>query len=137
MNGALKDKDVFRVKVLRFLKSQLDAAAKDKLGDLTEEEVVKVIQKKIKQSQDALEKYNQGGRPELAEAERREIETVKSYLPAELSPKELGDIVERVLAGFGAVTKKDFGRVMGAVVKEVAGRADGRAIKELVEGKLS
>lgn len=133
---ALKGKEAFKVKVLRFLKSQLDSAAKDKRADLTDEEAVRVIHKKIKQSQDAIEKYGQGGRPELADSEQAEVDLVSAYLPAQLSASELDAIVEKVVAGAGEITPKDFGRLMGMVMKEVGGSADGKAVKDRVESAL-
>lgn len=137
LTAAMKNKDAFRVNLLRFLKSQIDSAAKDKLADLSDEEVVKVIAKRLKQSKDAQEKFIAGARPELAEAEKQEAEAISIYLPQQLSEEELRSIVKKVIAESGATSAKDFGRVMGAVVKQVKGQADGQKIKSLVEESLS
>lgn len=133
---ALKGKEAFKVKVLRFLKSQLDSAAKDKQADLTDEEAVKVIHKKIKQSQDSIDKYEQGGRPELAAAERDEVSLVSAYLPAQLSDAELDAVVDKIMSGIGEATPKDFGRLMGMVMKAVGDKASGKAVKDRVERAL-
>lgn len=136
MLRATKNKDAGRLKILRFLKSQLDGAAKDKLADLTDEEVQKVLQHKIKQSREAAEKFLAGSRPELAAAENAEIELVLEYLPQPLSEAELQAVIEKVIAGSGGATAKDFGRVMGLVVKQVNGRAPGSAVKAAVQRAL-
>lgn len=136
MLAATKNKDLGRLKILRFLKSQLDSAAKDKLADLTDEEVQKVLQRKIKQSEEAAEKFQAGQRPELAAAERAEIELVSGYLPKPLSENELKAAVEKVIAGLGGVTAKDFGRVMGLTVKQVGASASGSAVKAAVQRAL-
>ncbi|MEK9180727.1 MAG: GatB/YqeY domain-containing protein, partial [Patescibacteria group bacterium] len=110
--SALKRKEAFVVKVLRFLKSNLDSAEKDKLAPLTDEEAMKVIQKRIKQSQDAKEKYILGKRDELAAAEQSEIDLIAAYLPAQLSEVELADLAKSAIAELNASSVKDFGRVM-------------------------
>jgi uncharacterized protein YqeY len=136
MLTATKNKDLGRLKILRFLKSQLDAAAKEKLADLTDEEVQKVLQRKIKQSQEAAAKFLAGSRPDLAAAENEEIELVSGYLPKQFSEEELAAVVAKVVDDLGNVTAKDFGRVMGLVMKQVGARASGSAVKTAVERAL-
>lgn len=137
LHAAQKAKDAFAVKVLRFLKSHLDAEAKTKLKPLTAEEEIRVIQRRIKQSEEAKDKYRQGGRAELVAAEQQEMDLLTTYLPAQLSDEEIVALVTAAVERLGAAGSKDFGRVMGAVVKEVAGRAGGARIKAAVERALN
>ena len=136
IKSAMRRKDEFVLKVLRFLKSNIDSVAKDKLKELSEEEVVAVLRKRIKQSEDAKEKYAQGGRADLADSEAREMDLINTYLPTQMSQDELARIATSVASQLGARSMKDFGRVMGRVVGEVAGRADGKSIKAAVEAVL-
>lgn len=132
----MKSKEIFVVKVLRFLKSQLDAAAKDKLADLTDGEAIKVIQRRIKQSQEAKEQYSAGHREDLVAAEQAEIDLVSTFLPQQLSAEELTQLVARTISKLQANSPRDFGRVMKQVMEEVSGRAEGRVVKETVEELL-
>lgn len=136
MLQAVKAKAADRLKILRFLKSQLDSAAKDKLADLTDEEVQKVLQRKIKQSQEAREKFQAGERPELAAAEQAEIDLVSQYLPKPLSKEELKTIVDELVLSADAKTNKDFGRVMGLAMKRVGAGAAGSDVKAAIERAL-
>jgi uncharacterized protein len=100
---------------------------------LTDEETVEAIRAEVKKRRDAAEGFEKGGRRESAEKERREEEILQSYLPAEMSNEELEKIVGEVVAGFGEVSQKDFGRVMGEVMKRVKGQASGDRVSTTVK----
>lgn len=125
------------VKVLRFLKSNLDNAVKEKRSKLTDEEVIAIIRKRLKQGQEAKEKFLLGNRQDLVESEQKEMDIIARYLPKQLSTEELKLLVEKIALELEAKGAADFGRVMKAVIKEVGGRADGRTVKEIVEKALS
>jgi uncharacterized protein YqeY len=137
LTAAMKGKDAFAVNVLRFAKSFIDSAAKEKKAPLSDEEVARVLHRRIKQSQDAIEQFQQGQREDLAVSERREIEMLQRYLPDQLSEAELEELVEKAIAEAGATGPKDFGKVMGKAMSAVAGRADGRSVKAAIEKKLT
>jgi uncharacterized protein YqeY len=103
---------------------------------LSDEEALKVIKRKANQRKDSIEQFVKGGRPELAEKEKQELEILESYLPAQMSDEELQRIIEAKKAELGVTEKKDVGRLMGAVMKEVGGNADGSRVKALIEGSL-
>lgn len=134
--AAMKSKDASKVRILRLVKSALDAAAKDKKEELSDQEAISVIRKKIKQSQDSKEKYAAGGRKDLVAAEQMEIDLLSQYLPAALSPAEIEKLVRQVAAETGAQSLKDLGKVMGKLMKLVAGRAEGAEVKRIVEQVL-
>jgi uncharacterized protein YqeY len=137
LTAAMLRKDALTVKILRFTKSFIDAAAKEKKATLSDEEAVKVLQRRIKQSQDAKEKFLQGNREELAAAEQQEIDLIGRYLPTQLPEAELVEEVKKAIAELNATSPKDLGRVMGKAMAALAGRADGKAVKAAAEKLLA
>lgn len=125
------------MKVLRFLKSNLDSVEKDKLSPLSEEEATKVLKKRVKQSNDSIEQYRQGGRADLVKAEQAELDMILAYLPPQLAEAELESLIRKVVEENHAAGPKDFGLVMKKSVEAVAGRADGKAVKQTVDKILS
>ena len=129
-------KDADRLSTLRLLKSALGYLQIERKTDsLNDADVIVVIQKEGKKRRDAIEQYQTGGRPELAEKEAKELTVLESFLPPALSPEELDALVRATIQELGATSKKDMGPVMKAVQVKVAGRADGKTISGLV-GKL-
>jgi len=134
---AMKSKDESKVSVLRMMKSALQNE-KIKIGhDLSDEEIVKVVQSQIKQRKDSIETYTAGGRTELADKEKSEIEFLSAYMPEQLSDDELTTIVKAAIETTGATTAADMGKVMGNVMPQVAGRADGGQISAKVKELLA
>lgn len=133
---AMLAKDAEKLSTLRLLKSALGYVQIEKKTDqLSDAEVTSVIQKESKKRRDSIEQYRNGGRPELAEKEARELAVLETFLPAPLAPEELEKLVRAAIQELGATSKKDMGPVVKAVQARAAGRADGRAISGLV-GKL-
>jgi len=137
MVTAAKNRDKLTLGVLRFVKSSLDALRKDKGENLTDEEVIAGLKKRIKQGKDSVEKFTAGNRSDLVETESKQLEIVSAYLPQQMTEAELEAVVDKVILEAQVTSKKDFGKVMGLVVKESAGRADGKLIKSIVEKKLT
>jgi hypothetical protein len=103
---------------------------------LADGDVVVVIKKQVKQRQDSIEGFEKGGRTDLVEKEKAELAVLKSYLPEEIPPAQLEEIVKAVIAEVGATTKTDMGKVMKAVQAKVAGRADNRLVSQIVSANL-
>ena len=122
IQAALKDKDI-----------ELRGAGK---GPASDDEILAVMQKMIKQRQESLAIYEQGGRPELAAQEREEAEVIQSFLPKQMDEAEVRAAIEAAIAEAGATSMKDMGKVVGALRGKYAGRMDfGRAsglVKELL-----
>ena len=135
---ALKAKDSLKSSVLSFLRAEIInvATAKKKTG-LEDSEVIAVIKKQIKQRKDSIEQFSQGGRLELAEKEKKEMEILKGYLPPELSEEEIKKVIEEVICLTAASGLKDMGKVMKEVNARIAGRADGKLVSDLVKERLS
>ena len=136
--SAMKAKDTVKVASIRSIKTAITVAeTAPGSKELTDAEILKLIQKLIKQREDAAEQYNAAGRKELADNELSEINVMKEYLPTPLSDDEVELIVKDVISETGASTMKDMGKVMGIVNGKVAGRANGSVVAKLVKTLLS
>src|SRR5207249_2495526 len=136
IKAAMMAKDAPRLSTLRLLKSALGYAQMERKTDnLSDADFVAVVQKEVKKRRDAIEQYEKGNRPELAEKEKKEISVLETFLPKPLSPEELEQLVKAAIQELGATSKKEMGPVIKAVQAKAAGRADGKTISGVV-GKL-
>ena len=136
LKAAMLAKDADRLSTLRLLKSALGyAQIERKTEQLSDADVLGLVQKEIKKRRDAIEQYEKGGRPELAAKEKKEIPVLETFLPQPLSSAELEQLVKAAIQELGAATKKEMGPVIKAVQARAAGRADGKSISAVV-GKL-
>lgn len=136
---AMKKRDDLRLSVLRMLKSAIQMAQIEKGRDfpLSDDEILVIVRRLIKQRNEAAEMYRSGGAHDRAESELNEIKVLDSYQPEQLSDEEIEKIVTEISSQVGASDPKDMGKVMGKAVAAVKGRADGGRIKELVLKHLS
>lgn len=135
---SLREKEAVKTSVLRLLMSAWQTEEiKNKRKELTDEQGLKIVRSEIKKRKEAAELYEQGGRSELAEKEREEMEILKKYLPPQLSEEELRDLVVRLKEEAGAESQKGFGKLMGRVMKETGGKADSSLVKKVVEEALA
>jgi uncharacterized protein len=134
---AMKGKEKERLTVLRSLKSALKNKEIDIKKELDDDGCIAVLHSQVKMRKQAIELYVQGGREELAEQERKEIEIIKSYLPQPLSESELTAETEAIIAELGADSMKDMGAVMKALKEKLKSRADGKLLSSIVRSKLS
>ena len=143
MKDAMKARDERRVGTLRMMNAAIKNADIAARGDgkepLNEADLMSLFQKMIKQRQESAELYDKGARPELAGAERAEIEIITAYLPQQMSDVEAGSAISSLLQEINAETMKDMGRAMAALKERFAGKMDfGKAsgkIKELLSKK--
>jgi uncharacterized protein YqeY len=136
LKSAMLAKDADKLGTLRMLKSALGYVLIEKKTEtLPDADVTALIQREVKKRRDSVDQYTTGGRPELAEKELKEIVVLETFLPKQLSPEELEQVVRNAIQEAGATSKKDMGSVMKAVQAKVAGRADGKTISGLV-GRL-
>ena len=134
---ALKTKNVSKLSVLRMLKSALHNYQIAEKKELSDNDVIKIVQKEIKQRKDSIATFETGGRAELAEKEKKEIEILSKYMPQQLSGDELTKIVQAAIAETGASGPADIGKVIGRVMPQVAGRADGGQVSTKVKEFIS
>lgn len=136
---AMKAKDTVRLSALRNIKKYIieaktSGAAVDVLPDA---DVVKIISKLAKQGSDSAAIYTQQNRADLAEEELAQVRVMQEFLPKQLSTEELDKVVREIIAGCGATSMKDMGKVMGIASKQLAGQADGKDISAKVKELLS
>jgi Uncharacterized conserved protein len=136
---AMLAKDKVRLEALRNVKKYfLEAKTAPGANDtLTDEAALKIIQKLVKQGKDSAQIYTQQNRPDLAEAELAQVQSLEAYLPKQMSPEELEAELKKIIAEVGASGPQDMGKVMGAATKALSGKAEGRAISETVKRLLS
>jgi uncharacterized protein YqeY len=138
MTAAMKSRDAARTSTLRMVKAAVMNREIEKGGELTDEEMTKALQSLVKQRRDSIEQYEKGGRPELAEKERAEIEVIETYLPQAASREEIERSVAQAIEETGATSIRDMGKVMKAAQARLAGRsADGRVVSEIVKARLN
>lgn len=136
LKQAMKDKDNAKRDALRGLTAAIRQVEVDKQKDLSDDEILAILQKEAKSRNETIDAFTEGGRPEDAEQERLELQIIEDYLPAQLSREELEAIVADAIAKTGASSPQDMGKVMGTVMSQVKGRADGKVINEIVREKL-
>ena len=134
---AYKAKEETKVSVLRMLMSSIKNAEIDKKEELLDDDIVKVIQREIKQRRDSIASYKSGKREDLAKKEDEEQKVLNGYLPEQLSDDEIEKIVGEVIKQVEASSKADFGKVMGATMLKVQGKADGNSVSKAVNKLLS
>ena len=104
--------------------------------EMTDDVVLAVVVKGVKQREESIAQFESAGRAELAAGEKAELEFLKGYLPAQLSEAEVAEVVKATVAELGATSKKDMGRVMKEVMARVKGQADGKLVSKLVSAAL-
>ncbi|HIE59689.1 MAG TPA: GatB/YqeY domain-containing protein [Hydrogenothermaceae bacterium] len=137
MKQALKAKDNLKLSVIRMLISEIKKVQIDKKKELSDEEIIEVIQRYAKQRKEAIKQYKDAKREDLAQKEEQELEIVSKFLPKQLSEEEIVKIVEQVIKETGASSMRDMGKVMKMVMEKVKGRADGSLVSKIVKEKLS
>lgn len=137
IKAAMLAKEKQRLESLRAVKAAiLLAKTADGSETISDEALVKIIQKLVKQRKETAEIYKQQNRPELAENELSEASYMEVYLPKQLSEEELTEELKKIIAQVGATSAKEMGKVMGVASKALAGKADGRAISAIVKSLL-
>lgn len=139
LKAAMLAKDKVALASVRGIKAAILIAKTSEGGhsELTDEDIIKLIQKLVKQRKESAEIYTQQSRPELAKNELDEIACMEKYLPKQMSEVEVESTLKNIIAQVGANSPADMGKVMGAATKALAGQADGRLISTLVKKLLS
>lgn len=135
--AAYKAKDELKVSVLRMLKAAVKNRQVELMRPPTDEDVLAVVAKQVKQRQESVEVFAAAGRTQLADKEAAEQAVLESYLPTRLGDAELAALVEEAVAAAGATGMKDMGKVMQVAMAKAAGRADGKHLSQLVKARLS
>jgi uncharacterized protein YqeY len=142
LKGAIKSQDKLRVSTLRLISAAVkdrDIAARsaDSGGGVSDDQILEILAKMVKQRQEAATTYEEAGRLELAEQERAEITIIEEFLPQQLNDEQMSAAVDAAIDELGAATLKDMGKVMGQLKGKYAGQMDFGKASGLVKQKLS
>jgi uncharacterized protein YqeY len=137
MKAAMRARDAARLSAIRLLLAALKQREVDERIELSDADVVSVIEKMIKQRRESIAQFEQAARKDLADAEKFELEVLSAYLPRQMSEAEIGQAVAAAVAEAGASGMKDMGKVMSVLKPRLAGRADMGQVSSLVKSRLS
>ncbi len=136
LKAAMVAKDAFKRDTIRFLMSAIKQIEVDERRELSDEDILKIIQKSIKQREDAITQYKEAGREDLWQKEEAEANILKSYLPKQLTPEELEAEISEIIKTIGATSMKEMGAVMKEAKEKIGSRSDGKQISEMVKKLL-
>lgn len=139
LKKAMLAKDEKGLRALRAIKAALLLAktAEGGAAGMTPEAEIKMLQKLVKQRKDSIAIFEQQNRPDLAKTELEEVEVIEQYLPKQMEPAELRQVIAGIIAEAGVTGMAGLGQVMGVASKQLAGKADGKAIAAVVKELLS
>ncbi|MBI4766636.1 MAG: GatB/YqeY domain-containing protein [Deltaproteobacteria bacterium] len=134
---ALKTQDKMRLSALRLLRAALKNKEIERRGKLENPEIISVIKGMIRQGKEAVEQFEKGGRTDLSEKEKAEIEIFSGFLPVQATPLEIEETIDQIILELKASGIKDMGKVMKSAMARLAGRAEGQTIQAIVKQRLS
>lgn len=137
MKAAMRAKDTARLGAIRLLLAALKQREVDERTELSDADVVAVIDKMLKQRRDSIEQYEAAGRQELADVEKFEMGVLQVYMPQQLSDAEIEAAIAEALVATAAEGPKDMGKVMGVLKPKLAGRADMGKVSGLIKARLA
>lgn len=139
IKAAMKAPDKIRLETLRTLRAALMEKEVEKRGThqpMTPEDDIAVMVSAAKKRKESIEAFEKGGRTDLVEQEKKELAIIQEFLPRQMSPEEIGKVIEAVVQETDAASAADFGKVMPLVMKQLKGKADGKLIQEMVKKRL-
>ena len=139
IKAAMKAKDTVAMNAVRAIKGEILLFKTSEGGakEVTDGDILKMIQKLVKQRKEAAEQFVAGARQDLADNDCAEAAALEKYLPKQLSPDEVNAKIQEIIAQVGATSIRDMGKVMGVANKALAGLSDGRTISGIVKELLS
>lgn len=137
LKEAMKNKDSFKLGVIRMVKGAIQLEKINKKRDLNDEEVIDVISKQIKLRKDSINEFEKAGRNDLADTTKKEVEVLNEYMPEQLSSEEVNKIIDEAFAKVNPTSQKDMGLIMREVTPKVKGKADMGEVSKIIKEKLS
>lgn len=134
---ATKERDAVHVSTLRMLRAAIKNREVELQAELDDQEVLRLIRTQIKQRKEAIRQFREGGRDDLVNKEEQELAVLMSFMPEQLSPEAINNVITAVIQELGAKDIKDMGRVMKTVMGQLADAADGKLVNEMVRKHLS
>lgn len=136
MKVAMRERDKDRLGTIRLILAAIKQQEVDRRETLTDDDVLTILNKMMKQRRDSIEQFNKAGRDELAAKEESEIEVIQDYLPEQLSQDDILALVDEAISATGAESMRDMGKVMGMLKPKLQGRADMGQVSGLIKSKL-
>ncbi len=136
MKLAMKSQDKFRLSVIRMVRSAIQNVEIDKKSELSDDEVLVVLNREVKQRKDSLQEFKNANRDDLVTKTEQEIAILMEYMPQQLTKEEIETLVQEAVAETGASSKKDMGKVMQYLITKIQGRADGKVVNQIVQEYL-
>ena len=137
LKEAMKNKDSFKLSVIRMVKGAIQLEKINKKRDLNDEEVIDVISKQIKLRKDSINEFEKAGRNDLADTTKKEVEVLNEYMPEQLSSEEVNKIIDEAFAKVNPTSQKDMGLIMKEVTPKVKGKADMGEVSRIIKEKLN
>ncbi len=137
LKEAMKAKDAVRKSTITMLRAQIKQFEVDNRADISEEQIIDIIAKQVKQKHAAIEEFEKAERTDLVDEAKREIEVLMAYLPKQMTEEEVRAIVQETISEVGASSQKDMGKVMGALSPKTKGKADNKFVSQVVRELLS
>ncbi|MBC3889148.1 GatB/YqeY domain-containing protein [Acetobacterium paludosum] len=136
LKTAMKEKDKVRKSTITMIRAAILQVEKDEKVELTDEQILEIIAKQLKQRRDSLTEFEKAKRDDLIQQAHEEIKVITSYLPTQLTIDEIRVIVNETIQETGAIDAKDMGKIMGALMPKIKGRADGKLVNQVVRESL-
>ena len=137
LKESMKNKDSFKLSVIRMVKGAIQLEKINKKRDLNDEEVIDVISKQIKLRKDSINEFEKAGRNDLADTTKKEVEVLNEYMPEQLSSEEVNKLIDEAFAKVNPTSQKDMGLIMKEVTPKVKGKADMGEVSKIIKEKLS
>ncbi len=137
LKAAMRSGDVARRDTIRLLLSALKQREVDERKVLTDADVLAIIEKMLKQRRDSISQFEQGGRQDLADKEKQELQLLQAYMPQAMGDAEIAAAVAAAVAETGAAAASDMGKVMAVLKPKLAGRADMSKVSAVVKAQLT
>jgi len=137
MKAAMKARETARLSTIRLLLAAIKQKEVDERVELSDADVVSIIDKMIKQRHESITQFKAGGRPELAAAEAAEIQVLQAYMPQRMSGEEIDALIDTAIADAGVAGMAAMGKVMAALKPQLAGRADMAQVSARVKARLA
>lgn len=137
LKTAMLAKDELHVATIRLLRAAIKYSSIEKGRALSDDEVLAVVAKEAKQRRDSITEYAKGGRQDLVDREKAELDVLQEYLPQQLGADEVTELARQAIVQVGAHSVADMSKVMAQLMPQVRGRADGRLVSDVVRGLLS
>ncbi len=137
MKSAMRNQEKARLGTIRLIQAALKQKEVDERVELTDQDVLTILDKMVKQRKESIKQYTAADRQELADQEATEIEVIQTFLPAQLSAAEVDTMIAEAMAQTGATSMQDTGKVMGVLKPQLQGRADMGAVSQKIKHALS